>query len=876
MFNGSFRNRLLILLVALALIPAQLSAQSKSDATLRIVVLDPTGAAIIAAKVRVKSKDGDERASETNEKGEAVIAAVKPGRYQVTVEAEGFTAREFKDCNLKAGNNRLSASLEVAGANEVEIVSEDKAEKASDSRAAALTSTLTPEQIAKLPDDPEEMEQALRQMAGPGATLRVNGFAGGRLPPKNQIREIRFKLNPFAAESHESSFFGIEIFTKPGIDTWHSSLNFGFRDESLNARNAFAPTEGPEQNRRYSFTLDGPISRNRTSLFLSADGFDNYDSKTIVAALPDGNLSEIFQRPSRKLDLAARVEHALTKTHTSRFEYQRNALRQGNLGVGNFDLQERAYTNDQAEHIFRFADTGAIGKKIVNELRFQARWQRMDNASASQATTISVLNAFTSGGAQIEGGRREREFEIADNVDFVAGKHSMRAGILFETSRYASDENRNAAGTFTFASLDAFQENRPTLFSRRAGDPGVEFDQHQFGWYWQDDWRVAKTLTLSYGLRHEVQTNLDDKNNFAPRVGLAWSPFKDGKTTIRGGAGIFYDWFAAPIFEQTLRVDGRRQRDIVVQNPCYPDPQSCGSEIRLPPSRIQVAQSLRMPYVAQASVGVQRELFAGAQLRVNYFHQRGHNLLRGHNINAPMPDGTRPDPTAGNITEIESTASSTSHTLLVGLNFNNMKRRIFASINYLLAKATNEADSPFSLPADNFDLGAERGPAITDARHRVFGLFNTQLFYGVSLGTLFNYSSATPYNITTGFDDNGDSTINDRPRGTGRNSGRGSAQWNLSARLGWGFGFGKRPEATSQGGTPRMVRISGGDADVPAMPGMLGANKKYRWEFYTQATNVFNHANQVSFAGVQTSPFFGQATAALPGRRIEVGTRFSF
>ncbi|MEW6207028.1 MAG: carboxypeptidase regulatory-like domain-containing protein [Acidobacteriota bacterium] len=874
MLNLSFKNRLLTFVVAFALMPAHLFAQSRTDATIRVSVLDPTGAAIASAKVRVKSKTGVERVAETNDKGEAVIAGLKPGRYQVTVEAEGFTAKEFKDHNLRAGNNRISASLEVAGINEVEVVSEDKAEKASDPRAAALTNTLTPEQIAKLPDDPEEMEQALKQMAGPGATLRVNGFAGGRLPPKNQIREIRFKLNPFAAESHEASFFGIDIITKPGIDTWHSSLNLGFRDESLNARNPFAPVEGPEQNRRYSLTLDGPIARNRSSLFLSADGFDNYDSKTIVAALADGNLNEIFRRPSRKLDLAARVEHALTKTHTSRFEYQRNALRQDNLGAGDFDLLERAYAADRAEHIFRFADTGALGKKLVNEFRFQARWQRVENVSASRETTLSVLNAFTAGGAQIEGGRRECELEIADNMDFVASKHSMRSGILFETARYTSDENRNITGTFTFASLDAFRQQRPTLFSRRAGDPRVEFDQHQFAWYWQDDWRVTKSLTLSYGIRHEVQTNLEDKNNFAPRVGVAWSPFKDGKTTIRAGAGIFYDWFAAPIFEQTLKVDGRRQRDIVIQNPCYPDPLGCGSQIILPPSRIQVADSLRMPYVAQASIGVQRELFAGAQLRANYFHQRGYNLLRGRNVNAPL-DGKRPDPTAGNITEIQSVASSTSHSLMIGLNFNNMKRRILASINYLLSKATNEADSPFSLPADNFDTRAERGPAITDARHRVFGLFNMQLFYGLSLGTLFNYSSATPYNVTTGFDDNRDSVINDRPRGTARNSARGAGQWTMSARLGWGFGFGKRPEANAQGGTPRLVRINGGDSDVPAMSG-LGANKRYRWEFYTQATNVFNHTNRVNFAGVQTSPFFGQATAALPGRRIEVGTRFGF
>jgi hypothetical protein len=207
-----------------------------------------------------------------------------------------------------------------------------------------------------------------------------------------------------------------------------------------------------------------------------------------------------------------------------------------------------------------------------------------------------------------------------------------------------------------------------------------------------------------------------------------------------------------------------------------------------------------------------------------------------------------------------------------------MKRRLFGAINYLLAKSTNEADSPFSLPADNFDLRAERGPSISDARHRLFGMVNFEPVKGVSLGTMFNYSSATPYNITTGFDNNGDSTINDRPAGIGRNIARGAAQWNVNTRLGYSFGFGTRPEsAIAQGGTPQVVRIgAGGDAGMPGMPSMSLASKRYRMEFYTQVFNVFNHANLTNFSGVQTSPFFGLATAALPGRRMEFGTRFSF
>ena len=94
--------------------------------------------------------------------------------------------------------------------------------------------------------------------------------------------------------------------------------------------------------------------------------------------------------------------------------------------------------------------------------------------------------------------------------------------------------------------------------STRSGRPGF---------FVQDDWRARKNLTLSAGVRQEFQTHLGDRWNFAPRGGLTWSPFKNGKTTVRAGGGIFYDWLEAETFEQTLRVDGVRQQDLVDRQP---------------------------------------------------------------------------------------------------------------------------------------------------------------------------------------------------------------------------------------------------------------------------------------------------------------------
>src|SRR5262245_21073642 len=453
----------------------------------------------------------------------------------------------------------------------------------------------------------------------------------------------------------------VDTRTKPGLEIWNGGFNFGFRDESLNARNAFAPARAAEQNRRFGFEFGGPLWKKRTSMFLSADGMNSYEAKTIYAPMPDSIFNDTVRQPWRTLNLNARVEHLLTPTHTSRVEYQRNATRRDNNGVGNFDLPERAYTTDSAEHVLRFADSGSVGKKLFNEIRFQTIWQSLDIDSLSDARTIQVLGAFTSGGAQITSSRRSREFELADNLHMPFKKHGVRAGLQFEAAAYNSTELRNRNGVFTFSGLEDFLAGRPTTFRRRSGEGGVDFDQVQFGWYAQDDWRILKSLTLSFGARHELQSNLDDRNNFMPRAGFAWSPFKKGNTTIRGGGGIFYDWFGAETYEQALRVNGQQQSDLDIRNPGFPDPFAGGTAEPLPASRIRIAPNLRMPYVAQASIGFEQSLPNNIRLMSQYSFRRGIHQLRGHNANAAV-GGVRPDPASGVITQIESSAQSFGHT----------------------------------------------------------------------------------------------------------------------------------------------------------------------------------------------------------------------
>ncbi len=865
-----------LLSATLAINPILAQNRKPGEARLRVTVVDQTGAAIPNAQVTINKQ---RQTLATGARGEVNFKDLATGKYQLQVTAEGFAPITVKDVPLRAGANDVEVKLEVAGVQEEITVGRDKREAGTDPRGSAFSTVLTEEQIAQLPDDPEEFEQAIRNLAGPGATFRVNGFRGGKLPPKNQIREIRFRTNAYAAENHESSFMSVDILTKPGIENWRGSFNFGFRDESLNARNAFALTRAPEQNRRFGFELGGPLWKQRASMFLSADGVNSYEAKTIRAALPETLFDNTVRQPWRTLNLNARVEHLLTPAHTSRVEYQRNATRRDNNGVGNFDLPERGYTTDSTEHVLRFADSGVIGKKLFNEVRFQALWQDLDIDSLSNATTIQVLGEFNRGGAQIAGSRRSREIELADNIDLPFKKHGVRLGFQLEDSNYNSNELRNQNGAFIFSSLSNFIEGRPTTFTQRSGAGSVDFDQIQFGWYAQDDWRIHKSLTLSFGARQELQNNLNDRNNIMPRAGFAWSPFKKGNTTIRGGGGIFYDWFASETYEQALRVNGQQQSDLIIRNPGFPDPFAAGTAERLPASRIQIDPNLRMPYFAQVSAGVEQSLPHNIRLMSQYFYRRGIHQLRGRDINAPLQSaaGLRPDPAAGVITQIESSANSFNHTWFVNFNWAKMGKFMIGA-SYVLSKSTDETDSALGLPANNFDLRGERGPSLQDTRHRFNILTNFKLAKSLSFSSIFNTSSGRPYNITTGRDDNADTIVNDRPAGVGRNSARGAGQWDLSSRLSWSIGFGKAPDPRAGGPNVRIIR---GGSDSGQMLGAIGSmptmdGKRFHTEFFIQATNLFNHANPIGFSGVLTSPLFGQPIAAMPGRRIETGMRFSF
>jgi hypothetical protein len=893
----------LLLVIVLCLAAAPLAAQTANQSQLRLVVVDETGAGIPNATIVVTPTGGAPITVMSDERGLATVPGLAPGAVLLHVEFPGFSPHEAT-VTLRRGANNQNVTLGIAGLQE-EVVVSDLA-SLDDRSGNAQTTTLEQDEIDALPDDPDELALMLQQMTGgSGATFQVNGFRGGRLPSREEIRQIRFRTNSFSADNHDAGRTQIEIITRPNVRQWSGNANMGLRSSAFNAKNAFARTETPEEFRRFNMGFRGPLVAGKTSLRLSLDGNRSYDTPAIFALNEDGSIyRNQVRRPSESTNITTGVEHALTNNQTLRLEFRRSQSEATNQGVGDYTFPERATERNGTDNQLRFQIQGLIGKTTLHEVRVQFNRQANEASSLTEGPSINVIETFYKGGAGVNNHGSSRTLEVADNVDFNLGRtHAMRVGLLFEGGSYDNYDARNAAGTFTFSNLASYQAGLPLQFTQRNGEVDTSFSQYQLGLYWQDDIRVNRNFSFSVGVRQEMQSLIDDKFNLMPRLGFTWNA--PGKVVLRGGYGTFYDWYESNLYDQTLRVNGVSQRDLLILNPGYPDPFAGASPTILPGGRVQASPDLSMPYIHQASIGAERAITQNLQLQASYQMLRGRNLMRSVNVNAPDESGVRPEPNIGTVTQFESTGRSQSDRLNIGLNYRVPQRRLFFGGNYTLAQVKNHADSATSLPANSLNPDAEWGPSIQDVRHRVNFNFNMPFVFGMRASVNGNAVSAAPYNITTGRDDNQDGVVNDRPVGVGRNAARGAARFDMGFRLsrqinfgpsrttpegpggrqGAGGGGGGRAGGAPAGGAAPQQQGPAGQGG-PGGPGggapgagggnPFGGNQRFSAELFIQANNLLNRVNYLNFVGNLQSPFFGTATSSAQPRRIEVGLNFRF
>ena len=684
------RTMLAIALCAFGL--TGLAGAQQRTGSLRGQVLDELGGAIVGATVTAIDSRGVEKSTVTNDGGSYTISGLAPGKYTLRAINAGFAMYENAEVEVVAGRpQQLDVTLKVAIEEQKVTIAADSRELSVEPENNAGAVVLKGEDIDALPDDPDDLAAALQALAGPsagpnGGQIFVDGFTGGRLPPRASIREIRINSNPFSAEYDRLGFGRIEILTRPGTDRYRGQVSFNFNDDALNARNPFATSRPPIQTRGYGGNFGGPIKKGKASFFVDFEKRDIDDETLIVAKVLDANnnivdFRETFAVPSRRTSFSPRVDFQINQNHTlvARYNYTTNTRIQG---VGGFQLPSRAYNSDNTEQSIQLTETAVINKTIINETRFEFEHNTNGQNADNSIPTLEVQEAFTGGGAQIgQSHNATNDWELSNNTTFVKGQHSMKFGVRFRSVDINQFSPQNFGGTYTFfggsfgpilnadgdaiGGLDivsSIERYRRTLvlleqgrdpaairllgggatqFRLSDGNPETEVTQWDIGGYFQDDWKVRPNFTLSLGLRYENQKNIDSNFNFGPRVGFAWSlGGGQPKTVIRGGYGVFYERVSESLTMNATRLNGVNQQQFTVQNPDFfpliPTTEQLIA-FAVPGTVYRLADNLQAPYTLQSVISVERQLPRNITLAASYINIRSLHVLRTRPINAPLP-----------------------------------------------------------------------------------------------------------------------------------------------------------------------------------------------------------------------------------------------
>ncbi len=936
---------------------------ARGNGVLQGTVKDATGGIIPNASVTITDANGAIRSAQTGADGTYSVRGIAPGTYTVSAAYQGLQQSGVVLVSV-AGAQPVTGNVTMAvqeQKQQVTVTETSAAQVSTDPANNASALTLKQEEIQALPDDPDDLQADLQALAGPGSgpggnQIYIDGFTGGRLPPKESIREVRINSNPFSAEFDKLGFGRIQIFTKPGSDKFHGQGYYNISDDIWNSRNPFLSVNPPFRSQIFGGNVSGPIGK-KASFFLDVERRNIDDNGIIVATvLPyalNGSVTapnaftptryQTYQStPQRRTTVSPRIDYQLNQNNTlsARFTFLNNDLLL--TGVGAFNLQSAGYSQLAREYSAQLVETSVLSPKAVNETHFQFERSDTFQNSQSNAAKINVAQSFVTGGSGYGNSYDlENNYELQNYTSLTNGTHVTKFGFRIRATALDNYSERNFNGTYSylggFNGLKSIQQYAqsvqgagvlPSQYTVSTGNPYLGFYQLDYGPFIQDDWKLKPNLTISLGLRWESQTNVPDKNDWAPRVAVAWSPDsvggRQGKTVIRGGWGMFYDRFQMANVLNAYRFS---LTDPLVSNYTITDP-SFGPGQPVPtnifdPTNLNTRNSyvidshLHSPYLMQTAVSVERQISKGTRLSLNYTNARGNHELRTVDINAPVnpqdlnsrPFGTQ----AGNIYLYESTGVFKQNQLVVSLN-TAIGRRLNLFTRYVLGDAHSDTDGISTLPANQYNFAGEWGRSALDTRHSFFAGGSMTAKWGLRLSPFIVAHTGAPFNITTGTDyyNVGNNTPTARPSVLSgsdlggiptpfgllstvpisgypmiaRNAGTAPGYLGINLRVSKTWGFGSTRFAGPSGGASAGGGGGRGRGGPGGMFGDSTTEHRYNLTLGIQARNILNHENLNTPNGAITSPLFLQSTNITGGfgaeatssnqRRIDLQLRFQF
>jgi len=544
------------------------------------------------------------------------------------------------------------------------------------------------------------------------------GSAAGTTLGTETVQEFRVETNAYNAEFGRMSGGQISVLTKAGSNDLRGSAYEFHRNDALDARNYFdVGAKPPFTRNQFGGAAGGAIKTDRLFYFVGYESLRENLGRTITSTVPDENARlGLLPDPANPGGLLNVGVHPGVAPYLAEYPRPNGAALGGGAALYNFQFDQTLdqhfaqgridynlgpgsqmfgrYTIDDAEQYLP-TDYPQFPRSFVSRNQFftgEYRTVMTSNTLATyrlgysrtrvgqevEANTTSPLAPFVPGrqfvgnidvgglnrfGTQSSVDVRflQQVISLQGDVASTRGRHLLKFGGLAERYLQNMVNPTFSLGTYSFANLRAFLENRATSFIGLT--PEGQFDRYWRFWllggYVQDEISVSDRLSVNGGLRYEVMTmpsdingrdsaliNLtdrtattgvlyegSDKNNFSPRVGFAWNVTGDGLTSLRGGYGMYFNTNSSQNLIVTVTNPPSTPR-VVFPNPTFPAPpfdRTSGLSVR------PIQWDIETPRVQVWNLNLQREVFANTSVMVGYAGSRGQHLLRSSDVNTAQP-----------------------------------------------------------------------------------------------------------------------------------------------------------------------------------------------------------------------------------------------
>jgi len=762
--------------------------------------------------------------------------------------------------------------------------------------------------------------------------------------PVGAVQEMNIMSRAFSAEFGWTASAGINIVTKSGANATHGEALFlgrpgGLQPQTFSAdlqcpggigtcvpptRSGSAaplvPPDIPDSLAQGSFALGGAFVPDRTHYFVAADLTRQDRTAAVTSPLVASGTTIVGNYRQALVD--ARVDHRISPAHAlmARFNLDRFYDTNPQDAVSGNVLPSAGRQFTRHSWTAQVNETSVLSSSMLNEARFEFQdadpVTAFDPISPSTQFTRAGSVPFTSGESRFAH-VFSRVGQLSDTLSWTKGPHYVRVGgsVARNTSGGDGTEFGSAfvLGQYTINASSTKPPDQLALSDVQRYQQSFNFGAGTYAlsqWistlFVQDSLRARSDLTLDLGLRYDVQSFSDSRDDFAPRIGFGWNPRGDPKTSVRGGYGLYTTMLRANT-DASFELGGPLGVFTYTATPGqtgFPACLSCTpvafdqntAEGSLPPRNVTIrpgrasfysaffdvsklpgyaAATFVNPRSQVASIGIEREIRPRLFVAVDYVKQHWTGLDRTVDLNAPSlfvrtapgqvrsagaADATRPiAPVNGGFRQInvvENFGVADYDGLQTMVRWRG--ERTTLEVSYTLSKATNTTEPNGNGAGQNDfnQLGEEeRGPSLLDQRHRAVVTASYRLPYDVTVGTVTQLASARPFNPTTGADNNGDGNNNDRPVIDGAVAGRYSFR-----------------------GTPNYDAAVFGEVGLRVLPGRTVTLR-------VEGFNLFNHANVLGRNGTfgdTGTPLatFGQASPGLsniePGRMVQFQARFSF